>query len=64
MFDGAELGRSIAAHPGDLDQALTAYEQAMFPRAAEAGSKDVYGVMLGPDAPHSWIAMMADDERS
>jgi 2-polyprenyl-6-methoxyphenol hydroxylase-like FAD-dependent oxidoreductase len=64
MFDGAELGQCIAAHPGDMDKALTAYEQAMFSRAAEAGGEDVYGVMLGQDAPYSWIAMMADDEQS
>ena len=31
----------------------------LFPRAAaEAGDEDVYDLMLGDDAPHSWIAMM------
>jgi 2-polyprenyl-6-methoxyphenol hydroxylase-like FAD-dependent oxidoreductase len=34
MLDGAELGGAIAAHPGDLDTALTEYEQRMFPRSA------------------------------
>jgi hypothetical protein len=33
----------------------------MFPRAAaEAGGEDIYGIMLGDDAPYSWIAMMSD----
>jgi 2-polyprenyl-6-methoxyphenol hydroxylase-like FAD-dependent oxidoreductase len=63
MLDGAELGQAIAAHPDDAENALADYEQAMFPRAAEAAGEDVYGIMLGDDAPHSWIAMMNDDEQ-
>jgi len=63
MLDGAELGQAIAAHPDDVEKALTDYEQAMYPRAAQAGAEDVYGILLGEDAPHSWIAMMTDDER-
>ncbi|WP_328493776.1 FAD-dependent monooxygenase [Streptomyces sp. NBC_00414] len=41
MQDGAELGKALAAHPGDIESALTEYEQAMFPRiaAATAASK-------------------------
>jgi len=30
----------------------------MFPRTAEARDEDAYDLMLGDDAPHSWIAMM------
>ena len=60
MQDGAELGQAIAAHPDDVEVALAACEQAMFRRSAEAGGEDVYGIMLGDDAPHSWIAMMND----
>jgi 2-polyprenyl-6-methoxyphenol hydroxylase-like FAD-dependent oxidoreductase len=59
MLDGAQLGQAIATHPGDVEAALGEYEQAMFPRAAEAaGAEDIYDLMLGDDAPHSWIAMM------
>ena len=59
MLDGAELGQAIAAHTGDVEAALDEFEQAMFPRAAEAaGAEDTYDLMLGGDAPDSWIAMM------
>ncbi|MFG3014197.1 FAD-dependent oxidoreductase [Streptomyces cinerochromogenes] len=36
MLDGAELGKALAAQPDDIEAALTAYEEAMFPRSAEA----------------------------
>jgi 2-polyprenyl-6-methoxyphenol hydroxylase-like FAD-dependent oxidoreductase len=62
MQDGAGLGQAIAAHPDDVEVALAEYEQAMFPRAAEAGDEDTYDLMLGDDAPHSWIAMMNEAE--
>jgi 2-polyprenyl-6-methoxyphenol hydroxylase-like FAD-dependent oxidoreductase len=58
MLDGAELGRAIAAHPSDPDVALGQFEQAMFWRAAEADDEDTYDLMLGDDAPNSWVAMM------
>lgn len=65
MQDGAELGQAIAAHPDNVEVALAEYEQAMFPRAAaEAGGEDIYDIMLGDDAPHSWIAMMDDAEQA
>ena len=64
MLDGAELGQAIAAHPGDVAAALDEYEQAMFPRAAEARDEDTYDLMLGDDAPHSWIAMMNGAEQA
>lgn len=64
MQDGAELGQAIADHPDDAEAALADYEQAMFPRAAEAGGEDIYDIMLGDDAPHSWIAMMNDAEQA
>jgi 2-polyprenyl-6-methoxyphenol hydroxylase-like FAD-dependent oxidoreductase len=60
MQDGAELGQAIAARPGDVEAALAEYEQAMFSRAAaDAGGEDIYDLMLGDDAPRSWIAMMS-----
>ncbi|MEV6941992.1 NAD(P)/FAD-dependent oxidoreductase [Streptomyces sp. NPDC051172] len=38
MLDGAELGKALAAHPDDTEVALAEYEQAMFPRSAEAAT--------------------------
>lgn len=35
MLDGAELGKALAAHPDDIEAALTEYEQVMFTRGAE-----------------------------
>jgi len=59
MFDGAELGKAIAAHPGDLEAALIAYETELFPRsAAEAAeSQAILNRCLGPDAPQSLVDM-------
>lgn len=37
MFDGAELGKAIAAHRADLDAAIVEFEEAMFARSATAG---------------------------
>jgi 2-polyprenyl-6-methoxyphenol hydroxylase-like FAD-dependent oxidoreductase len=58
MQDGAELGAAIAAHPGDIEAAIAAYESAMFPRSAEhaaaAGYKPTKQDMIdffGLDAP-------------
>jgi len=57
MFDGAELGQAIAAHPGDIEAALTAYEAAMFPRseAEAADAHEILEVCLGDRAPASFI---------
>jgi hypothetical protein len=57
MFDGAELGQAIAAHPGDIEVALTAYEEAMFPRS-EAEAADAHQILelcLGDRAPYGLI---------
>jgi 2-polyprenyl-6-methoxyphenol hydroxylase-like FAD-dependent oxidoreductase len=37
MFDGAELGQAIAAHPDDIEAALTDYEE-LLPRSAAAAA--------------------------
>ncbi|MFK3735059.1 FAD-dependent oxidoreductase [Streptomyces sp. NPDC088090] len=50
MLDGAELASAIAAHPGDAEAALTAYEKALFPRseASAADSARSLETMFGP----------------
>ncbi|QMU70118.1 NAD(P)/FAD-dependent oxidoreductase [Streptacidiphilus sp. P02-A3a] len=57
MYDGAELGRLLAAHPDDPETALAAYEQALFPRsaAAAADGADLHELLFGERSPHSLI---------
>jgi 2-polyprenyl-6-methoxyphenol hydroxylase-like FAD-dependent oxidoreductase len=57
MFDGAELGKAIAANPGDIEAALLAYEEDLFPRSASeaAEAEGVLKVCLGPNAPQSLV---------
>jgi 2-polyprenyl-6-methoxyphenol hydroxylase-like FAD-dependent oxidoreductase len=57
MLDGAELGLAIAAHPGDTEAALAAYEAALFPRsAAEAADAQLLQELcLGERAPFGLI---------
>jgi len=64
MFDGAELGKAIAANPGDIEAALIAYEKDLFPRsAAEAvESERILNMCLGPDAPEDLVAMFTGYE--
>jgi 2-polyprenyl-6-methoxyphenol hydroxylase-like FAD-dependent oxidoreductase len=64
MFDGAELGKAIAAHPGDVEAALIAYEKDLFPRSAfeAAESEGILNVCLGPNAPQSLVDMFTGYE--
>ncbi|MFF3089509.1 FAD-dependent oxidoreductase [Streptomyces nojiriensis] len=59
MFDGAELGKALAAHPGDVEAALTEYEQAMFPRSAEAATFEG-GEVPGIDSEHNTAQGLID----
>jgi 2-polyprenyl-6-methoxyphenol hydroxylase-like FAD-dependent oxidoreductase len=66
LLDGAELAAAIAAHPGDLEAALTAYEQAMFPRSA-AEAVEAHGtvdICFGDRAPHSLVEFFTDPARA
>jgi 2-polyprenyl-6-methoxyphenol hydroxylase-like FAD-dependent oxidoreductase len=57
MLDGAELGQAIAAHPGDLETALAAFEAVMFARgqAAAADSHQTLALCLDERAPFSLV---------
>ncbi|MFD5539291.1 FAD-dependent oxidoreductase [Streptomyces sp. NPDC127079] len=59
MFDGAELGKAIAAHPGDVEAALTAYEEALFPRTEPfyAQAHDMLNLMIGDNAPSGFLGL-------
>ncbi len=57
MFDGTELGKAIAAHLDDIEAALTAYEEALFPRS-ESEAVDAHMMLelcLGDRAPFGLI---------
>lgn len=56
MLDGAELGGALAAHPGDVEAALTEFEEVMFTRAATPtdGSEFIEQV-FGDDPPQDLI---------
>jgi hypothetical protein len=60
----AELGKGIAANPGDVEAALIAYETDIFPRSASAAA-DAEGILelcLGPNAPHSLVDMLTSHQ--
>ena len=61
MFDGAELGKAIATHPGDVEAALAAYEQALFPRCESfyADAREILDLCLGEGAPYRLIDFFA-----
>ncbi|GAB7190741.1 FAD-dependent monooxygenase [Kineococcus sp. NUM-3379] len=61
MLDGAELGRSLADHPGDVEGALAAYEAALFARSARSAERSAQNleVMFGPDATERLLEMFA-----
>ncbi|WP_144113213.1 FAD-dependent oxidoreductase [Paraburkholderia sp. BCC1886] len=57
MFDGAELGKAIAANPADIEAALSAYEKDLFPRSAAeaADALELLTVCFGEAAPKSLV---------
>ncbi|MEV0358391.1 FAD-dependent monooxygenase [Nocardia sp. NPDC050697] len=57
LFDGAELGRALAARPDDPEAALASYEAALFPRSAEsaADARRTQELCVGERAPFSLV---------
>ncbi|MEV5749749.1 NAD(P)/FAD-dependent oxidoreductase [Actinoallomurus sp. NPDC052308] len=66
MYDGAELGKAIAAHPDDIEAALAEYEQALFPRSAAeaADAAHLHELMFGDNAPHGLLEFFAGGEQA
>ncbi|MGW1727568.1 FAD-dependent oxidoreductase [Streptomyces sp. NPDC002306] len=66
MYDGAELGNALAAHPDDTEAALTEYERALFPRSSAEAIEAVrlHQLMFGDDTPHSLIGMFTGYEQT
>ncbi|MEU0337315.1 NAD(P)/FAD-dependent oxidoreductase [Streptomyces sp. NPDC006193] len=63
MYDGAELGKALAAHPDDVEAALTEYERPMFLRSSEAAAEgaELHELLFGDDAPHSLVTVFGAD---
>ncbi|ALV31807.1 NAD(P)/FAD-dependent oxidoreductase [Streptomyces sp. CdTB01] len=59
LLDGAELGLALAAHPGDTEAALTAYEEKLFPRSERSAkeSADQGAALFTADAPRQLAAL-------
>jgi 2-polyprenyl-6-methoxyphenol hydroxylase-like FAD-dependent oxidoreductase len=60
MYDGAELGKAIAAHRDDLEAALAEYEEAMFARSAKAAAEAAanHGICFDDHTPYGLIKLL------
>ncbi|NVJ19690.1 FAD-dependent monooxygenase [Myxococcus sp. AM011] len=61
MYDGAELGKALAAHRGDFEAALAEYEAALFIRSADAAveAAKVHALCFDDaNAPHGLIDLL------
>jgi len=61
MLDGARLAVALAAHPGDTEAALAAYEALLFPRSAAAAAESAENLIaaFAPGAPRGMLDAMA-----
>ncbi|MFJ3144391.1 FAD-dependent oxidoreductase [Streptomyces halstedii] len=62
MFDGSELASAVAAHPGDTEAALAAYEEALFPRSetSAADSAQSLDTMFGPQGLEQMVSFFTN----
>ena len=62
MYDGAELGKAIATHPGDVEAALLAYEEDLFARSASAAAEADRNLKLffNDNAPQSVVDLFTN----
>jgi len=61
MIDAADLGLALAAHPGDPERALAAYEALLFPRAAVTAAESAEGLetLFNGQAPRGLLELFA-----
>ncbi len=64
MYDGAELGAALAAHPGEVEGALLAYERDLFTRSASvaADTETLLHMLYGDHAPESMVDFFASHQ--
>jgi 2-polyprenyl-6-methoxyphenol hydroxylase-like FAD-dependent oxidoreductase len=57
LYDGAELGKTLAGSPNDVEAALAAYEQDMFVRSAPFAMESARNLKLffNDNAPQSVV---------
>ncbi|MFJ2868057.1 FAD-dependent oxidoreductase [Kitasatospora sp. NPDC087314] len=65
MYDGAELGKALAARPGHLEAGLDAYEQELFTRMSQADDETAKHLeeTFGDTIPDSLLALMPDHQQ-
>jgi 2-polyprenyl-6-methoxyphenol hydroxylase-like FAD-dependent oxidoreductase len=64
MYDGAELGKAIAAHLDDVEAGLAEYEEALFPRSAQfaAESHRNHQLLFSENTPNSLLKLLTGKE--
>ena len=62
MYDGAELGKAIGAHPGNIEAAPFAYENELFPRSASAAA-DIK-LFFDENSPQSVVELFTNYRQS
>ncbi|MER5975014.1 NAD(P)/FAD-dependent oxidoreductase [Streptomyces sp. NPDC001857] len=64
MLDGAEVALAIAAHPGDTEAALAAYEEALFPRSEESAAESAANLdtMFGEKGLEQMVAFFTSGQ--
>lgn len=64
MLDGAELGKALAAHPGDVEIGLKEFEETMFTRSAEVAAETAFfrERVCRENLPQSLVDMFAGRE--
>ncbi|MYQ41286.1 2-polyprenyl-6-methoxyphenol hydroxylase [Streptomyces sp. LamerLS-316] len=64
MFDGAELGQALAAHPTDTETALSVYEAALFPRSERTAAESARSqeILFDARAPQPLVDMFTSFE--
>ncbi|RJT43356.1 FAD-dependent oxidoreductase [Rahnella woolbedingensis] len=64
LFDGAELGKAIAANPDDLSAAILEYEKQLFLRTAAVAveTQELLVTLFGADSPQSLVEMFTQPQ--